>query len=212
MLNLKDLIMKSNILNGSLFFHTFFLAKWGTNQFGKHGVCVCVCVISHSTFYSFYSEAYNGSLIIYFHLLCRNEISVFMQKPTPPTYHPTHSRTLPPPDQGSDKNFLLLNSVVMFRCTYLIIYLTNCIFPLDYSFSPIRYSCSFLLFFYKAVCCKSSVSLILLIYSVFCNWGFANLCKILLTVINTEAKNILLRHIYQHAREKVSFESCIWYM
>jgi hypothetical protein len=102
-------------------------------------------------------------------------------------------------------------SVVMFHCTYLIIYLTNCIFPLDYSFSPIRYSCSFLLFFYKAVCCKSSVSLILLIYSVFCNWGFANLCKILLTVINTEAKNILLRHIYQHAREKVSFESLFWY-
>jgi hypothetical protein len=68
-------------------------------------VCVCVCVVSHSTFYSFCSEAYNGSLIIYFHLLCRNEISVFMQKPTPPTYHPTHSRTLPPPDQGSDKNF-----------------------------------------------------------------------------------------------------------
>ncbi|KEH23619.1 DET1- and DDB1-associated protein 1 isoform X2 [Medicago truncatula] len=26
-------------------------------------------------------------------------------------------------------------------------------------------------------------------------------------VINTEAKNILLRHIYQNAREKVSFES-----
>ncbi|MCI12048.1 hypothetical protein A2U01_0033151, partial [Trifolium medium] len=22
-----------------------------------------------------------------------------MQKTTPPTYHPTHSRTLPPPDQ-----------------------------------------------------------------------------------------------------------------
>ncbi|KAK2416904.1 DET1- and DDB1-associated protein 1 [Trifolium repens] len=42
-------------------------------------------------------------------------------KPTPPTYHPTHNRTLPPPDQ----------------------------------------------------------------------------------VINTEAKNILLRHIYQHAREKL---------
>ncbi|KAJ1430005.1 hypothetical protein SESBI_08072 [Sesbania bispinosa] len=31
---------------------------------------------------------------------------------TPATYHATHSRTLPPPDQGSEENFLLLNSVL----------------------------------------------------------------------------------------------------
>ncbi|KAJ1408925.1 putative DET1- and DDB1-associated protein 1 [Sesbania bispinosa] len=37
---------------------------------------------------------------------------------TPATYHATHSRTLPPPDQGSEENFLLLNSVV---CTCLCI-------------------------------------------------------------------------------------------
>lgn len=107
----------------------------------------------------------------------------------------------------------------------------NCIFPLDYSFSLYHYLeeknwkqkmfpqtkrtiltvvAVFLL--YEAVCCIFYDSLILLIYLEFCDWGFANLWKILLTVINTEAKNILLRHIYQNAREKVSFESFFWHM
>ena len=29
---------------------------------------------------------------------------------TPATYHPTHSRTLPPPDQGSEDNLFLVIS------------------------------------------------------------------------------------------------------
>lgn len=58
-----------------------------------------------------------------------------MQKMTPVTYHPTHSRTLPPPDQGNEENFLLLTSVVMFCCIYLIdnLFQKMCLFPLDYS-------------------------------------------------------------------------------
>ncbi|WVZ05765.1 hypothetical protein V8G54_019111 [Vigna mungo] len=63
-----------------------------------------------------------------------SETSIFMQKMAPTTYHPTHSKTLPPPDQGRFANLLL---------------------------------------------------------------------KFVLSVISTEAKNILLRHIYQHAEEKL---------
>ena len=35
---------------------------------------------------------------------------------TPATYHPTHSRTLPPPDQGSeDYLFLVINDLLSLR-------------------------------------------------------------------------------------------------
>lgn len=35
---------------------------------------------------------------------------------TPATYHPTHSRTLPPPDQGNEDNlFLVINDLLSLR-------------------------------------------------------------------------------------------------
>lgn len=47
-------------------------------------------------------------LMIYFHSHFEDEIFILTQKMMPATYHPTHNRTLPAPDQGSQDNFLLL--------------------------------------------------------------------------------------------------------
>lgn len=46
--------------------------------------------------------------MIYFHSHFEDEIFILTQKMMPATYHPTHNRTLPAPDQGSQDNFLLL--------------------------------------------------------------------------------------------------------
>lgn len=90
-----DVILKINIVNESLLFLTLFLTKLWINQ-------------------AFLWKEYYDHLMIYFLSLSENVISIFIQKMTPTTYHPTHSRTLPPPDQGTRE--LSPISVVMFCC------------------------------------------------------------------------------------------------
>lgn len=88
---------------------------------------------------------------------------------TPATYHPTHSRTLPPPDQGNEK-FLLIVSVRGFSWHLHSFYL--------HGDKGVLLS---MVFVYEELTCA----------------------KLFSAVITTEARNILLRHIYKRAEEQV---------